>query len=105
MNDTLRLVIAWLCWGSVACSTTKSSLTARYAKERSCPASQVVVTEAGGAVYHASGCGDDTEYICESFAGFGDPSRQCRERGLNPREPSGNPPPRNTSRPDLVSPK
>lgn len=94
-----------LCWASVACSTTTSSLKARFAKERRCPASQVVVTEAGGAVYRARGCGDDAEYICESFAGMGDPSRQCRERGLNPHEPSGNPPPRNTSRPDLVPPR
>ena len=89
--------------GAVGCSTTTSSLKARYAKERRCPESQVAVREAGGAVYRASGCGDDAEYICEAFAGFGDPSRQCRERGLSPHEPSGDPPPKNP-RPDLVAP-
>jgi hypothetical protein len=93
--------------GSVACSTTVSGLKARYARERSCPADQVSVADAGGAVYHASGCGIETEYVCESFAGMGDISQRCRERGLNPHEPMGNPPAQNATvtRPDLVSPK
>jgi len=93
--------------GSVACSTTASGLKARYAREQSCPIDQVSVSEAGGDVYHASGCGNGTEYVCGSFAGVGDSSRGCRERGLNPHEPMGDPPPQNAtqSRPDLIGPK
>lgn len=58
-------------------------------------------------MYRASGCGTETEYICEAFAGMGDSSQRCRERGLNPHEPMGNPPPQNATvtRPDLVGPK
>ena len=96
------LVVVSFGWG-VACSTTTASLRARYAKERRCPESQVDVREAGGVIYRASGCGDETEYVCEVSGGIGDPSRQCRERGLSPREPSGNPPPKNP-RQDLVPP-
>ena len=93
--------------GSVACSTTESGLKARYAREQSCPVDQVSISEAGGDVYHASGCGNGTEYICEGFAGMGDSSRRCRERGLNPHEPMGEPPPQNATatRPDLVGPR
>jgi hypothetical protein len=67
----------------------------------------VSVSEAGGEVYRASGCGNGTEYICEGFAGMGDSSKRCRERGLNPHEPMGDPPPQNATvtRPDLVGPK
>ncbi|HET7543707.1 MAG TPA: hypothetical protein VFK05_27730 [Polyangiaceae bacterium] len=98
-------LVACLAAGSVACTATTTALKGRYAKERSCSESQVLVREAGGDVYLASGCGDATQYICEGFAGFGNPSQRCRERGMNPREPVGNPPPQNTSRPDLVPPK
>ena len=93
--------------GSVACSTTASGLKARFAREQTCPADQVRVTDAGGAVYRASGCGTETEYICEAFAGMGDSSQRCWQRGLNPHEPMGNPPPQNATvtRPDLVGPK
>ena len=97
--------IAFSCAVSAACTATTSALRVRYAKERSCPEAQVLVREAGGDVYLASGCGASTQYICEGFAGFGNPSQRCRERGMNPREPVGNPPPQNTSRPDLVPPK
>ena len=91
---------------SVACSTTTSGLKTRFARERGCPPGEVQVSEAGGSVYRANGCGEHTEYICESFAGFGASSTQhCRERGLNPHEPSGMPPPVNTSRPELEGPK
>ena len=92
---------------SVACSTTASDVKARFAREQTCPADQVSVTDAGGAVYRASGCGTETEYVCEGFAGMGDSSQRCRERGLSPREPMGNPPPQNATvtRPDLVGPK
>jgi hypothetical protein len=93
--------------GSVACSTTASGLKARFAREQTCPADQVSVTDAGGAAYRVSGCGTETEYVCESFAGMGDSSQRCHERGLNPHEPMGNAPPQNAtvSRPDLVGPK
>ncbi|HEY1536358.1 MAG TPA: hypothetical protein VGF76_20200 [Polyangiaceae bacterium] len=92
---------------SVACSTTSSGLKARFAREQRCPADQVSVTDAGGAVYHASGCGTDTDYVCEAFAGMGDINQRCHERGLSPHEPMGNPPPQNATvtRPDLVGPK
>ena len=90
---------------SLGCSTTASRLKTRFATEQSCPVGQVAVSEQGGAVYRASGCGQSTEYVCEGFAGMGDPSRGCHERGSNPHEPSGSPPPQNTSRPDLVAPR
>ena len=91
----------------LACSTTASGLKARYAREQSCPADQVSITEAGGDVYRANGCGNGTEYICGNFAGFGDSSSGCHERGLNPHEPAGEPPPQNATvaRPDLVGPR
>jgi hypothetical protein len=103
----LALVLLLAIGGSVACSTTASGLKARYAREQSCPVDQVSVSEAGGDVYHASGCGNGTEYVCEGFAGMGDSSRRCHERGLNPHEPMGDPPPQNATvtRPDLVGPK
>lgn len=88
-----------------ACSTTSSQLKARFARERNCPIDQVGVVDRGGTVYRASGCGDDAEYVCGAFATLGDGSQNCRERGLNPREAVGAPPPKNTSRPDLEAPK
>jgi hypothetical protein len=91
--------------GIVACSTTESGLKARFAREQGCPADQVGVVAEGGEVYRADGCGMDTEYVCEAFAGMGDINSRCSERGLNPHEPTGNPPPQNTSRPELVGPK
>jgi hypothetical protein len=90
---------------STACSTTSSRLKARFATEQGCPVDQVGVEDEGGTVYRASGCGKDTEYVCEAFAGMGDSSQRCAERGLNPHAPTGDPPPQNTSRPDLVAPK
>jgi hypothetical protein len=94
-----------MCGILLACSTSTSALRARYAKERKCPESRVAVSEQGGAVYRASGCGQLAEYICESFIGFGNSAQRCRERGLHPREPSGDPPAKVPSRPDLVGPK
>ncbi len=94
--------LATCCMG---CSTTSSRLKARFATEQGCPVDQVGVEDEGGTVYRASGCGKDTEYVCESFAGMGDSSQRCVERGLNRREPTGNPPPRNVYRPDLEPPK
>jgi hypothetical protein len=93
--------------GTVACSTTASGLKARYAREQSCPVDQVSVAERGGTVYLANGCGNETEYVCDAFAGTGDSSTRCRERGLNPHEPMGDPPPQNPTleRPDLIGPK
>ena len=92
---------------ALACSATTSGLKTRFARERGCPSGEVAVSEAGGAVYRASGCGQHTEYTCESFAGFGNSSTvNCRERGLNPHEPSGVPPAKNTTqRPELDGPK
>ncbi|MES1177549.1 MAG: hypothetical protein ABUL62_24715 [Myxococcales bacterium] len=85
-------LLAFALWSS-ACSATSSRLKARFAREQGCPEHQVAVSEEGGAVYRASGCDRSTEYICESFAGMGDPSRACRERGLNPPEAPGKLPP------------
>jgi hypothetical protein len=90
---------------STGCSTTTGSLKARFAKEQTCPVDQVGVVEEGGAVYRASGCGHDTEYVCSAFASFGDSSSNCAPRGLNPHEPMGDPPPQNTSEPDYSAPK
>jgi hypothetical protein len=87
------------------CSTTSSRLQARFAREQGCPVDQVGVVDRGGAVYRASGCGKDTEYVCPTFAGMGDSSKQCAERGSNPREPTGYPPPQNTYRPEYEAPK
>jgi len=79
------LGLTFVLCGAVACSSTTSRLKARFAREQACPEDRVAVSEAGGAVYRAQGCGHDTEYVCEQFAGMGDPSRGCR--------------------PDLVAPK
>lgn len=107
MNGIAFALLCVLAVGAVACSTTTAGLKARFAREQSCPQDQVSVSDAGGAVYRASGCGVDTEYICDAFAGAGDSSRRCRERGLNPHEPLGDPPPQNATetRPDLVAPR
>ena len=91
--------------GCAGCSTTSSRLKARFAREQGCAVDQVAVVDEGGTVYRASGCGKDTEYICPTFAGMGDSSRACSERGLNPHAPMGEPPPRNTSRPEYEAPK
>ena len=106
LNVVRGVLVAVLLGGALtACSTTASGLKVRFAKERGCAEGQVAVSEAGGEVYRASGCGSSAEYICDAFAGFGNSSQRCRERGLNPREPSGSPPAQDNSRPDLVSPK
>lgn len=55
-------------------------------------------------VYRATGCGTQTEYVCGTFASM-DNGNNCSIRGLNGREPTGSPPPKNTSRPDLEPPK
>ena len=91
--------------GTVGCSTTSSRLSARFAREQGCPVDQVGVVDEGGMVYRASGCGSATEYVCPAFAGMGDSSKGCSPRGLNPHAPMGDPPPRNTSRPDYEAPK
>jgi len=87
------------------CSTTVSQLQARFAREQNCPADQVFVVDEGGTVYRASGCGIDTEYVCESFAGMGDSASRCSIRGANPHVPMGEPPAGNTSRPEYTPPK
>jgi hypothetical protein len=99
------LVVFYALGGASACSTTSSRIKARFAREQSCPQDRVAVSDEGGMVYRASGCDQSTEYVCGAFAGMGDSSRECRARGLNPHEPTGNPPPQNDSRPDLVAPK
>jgi hypothetical protein len=100
------LILGLLC-SIPACASTASKLQARFAREQACPADLVRVSDEGGQVYRARGCDRSTEYICESFAGMGDPSKGCRERGLSPHEPSGNPPPQPQPafRPELVAPK
>jgi hypothetical protein len=88
----------------LGCSTTSGRLKARFAREQSCPADQVGVVEEGAMVYRATGCGKQTEYVCGTFASM-DSGNNCSIRDLNGREPPGNPPPKNTSRPDYDSPK
>jgi hypothetical protein len=58
-------------------------------------------------MYRAVGCDRSTEYICPAFAGMGDPSQACREKGLSPREPPGQlpPKPQHFGGPDLEPPK
>jgi hypothetical protein len=73
--------------GLAACSTTASSLRSRFARERTCPESQVDVDEQGGNQYVARGCGDRAVYVCGAVAGFGDPEKSCNEQGLNRRGP------------------
>ena len=98
-------VLALSMLGLCNCSTTVSKLRARFAREQNCPADQVFVVDEGGTVYRASGCGTDTEYVCESFAGMGDSAWGCSIRGANPHVPPGEPPPQNTSRPEYTPPK
>jgi hypothetical protein len=74
------------------CASTSDGLRARFAKERSCPESQVSVVESGGVVYRASGCGQSAEYACGSFSSASD-ARGCQERGL-PRRASSDAPER-----------
>jgi len=91
-SSPLLLCVLLLC--ESACSSTSSRLKARFAREQACPEHQVAVFEEGGEVYRASGCERSTEYICDAFAGMGDPSTRCRVRGLNPQEPPGTLPPK-----------
>ena len=105
LRDTNRTALALLfAVAACACSTT-SGLKSRFAREQRCPADQVAVVDEGGTVYRASGCGTDTEYVCESFAGMGDSGQRCHERGSNPHEPTEGPPMKTPTRPDLVGPK
>ncbi len=87
------------------CSTTSGKLKARYAREQGCSEDRVFVVDESGTVYRASGCGSETEYVCESFAGLGDSASRCSIRGANPRVPTGDPPPQNTYRPEYSPPK
>ena len=64
------------------CASTSDAIRGRYAREYACPESQVSVSDSGGTVYRAVGCGRSAEYVCGSFAGGGkDPARGCEERG------------------------
>ncbi len=45
------------------------------------------MVEAGGNQYRASGCGQQTVYVCGSSAGFGDPGAGCAEQGVQRRSP------------------
>ncbi len=50
----------------------------------------------------------DRQRMCPPRSTQNPPERRgCRERGLNPHEPMGDPPPQNAtqSRPDLIGPK
>ena len=94
-------------FGCVACSSTASRLKVRFSQEQGCPVDQVGVVDENGADYHASGCGKETDYVCGAIAGIGDSAKGCSVRGLNPHEPSGQPPHQNAldTRPDLEGPK
>ncbi len=50
----------------------------------------MLVREVGGNVYHASGCGQSTEYTCSSFANTGSRA-PCEERGVRGHEPVATP--------------
>jgi hypothetical protein len=70
-----------------ACASTASTLKTRFAKERSCPASEVAIREEGGQYYRARGCGREAVYVCGASGGFGNPSNACVEQGLVRRTP------------------
>ena len=103
----VHLCLLSLVFCGPACSSPSARLKARVEREESCPEQLVAVSDQGGAVYRASGCDRSTEYVCESFAGMGDPSRGCRERGLSPRETPGKlpPQPQHFGGEDLAPPK
>jgi len=64
-----------------ACATTSGKLSARFSRERSCPEDQVRVVGTDGVVYRVTGCGQQTEYVCTSFASTDANARNCEERG------------------------
>ena len=84
--NALGLGIA-LALGVGACASTSDKLRARFAKERGCPESQVMVSARGGVVYAAEGCGQATEYICGTFvsSSMDKSAGSCEERNL-PRQ-------------------
>lgn len=74
------------------CTTTESSLRARFAREHSCPEPDVKVVESKGVNYRATGCGETAEYVCGSVASMGTGPAQCEERGMS-KKPGSEPPP------------
>jgi hypothetical protein len=84
-------VLALLAFGGLfgtACASTQTLLAQRFSKEHSCQKDAVMVHEAGSNVYRAEGCGQRTEYVCQSFAGGQGSERSCAERGVNPNTPT-----------------
>ncbi len=73
-----------------ACASTSSQLAQRFAREHQCPEAQVIVSEAGGNAYHASGCGQATEYVCSTFA-TSNSRVACEEQGVRGHEPPSEP--------------
>jgi hypothetical protein len=85
----------WLVLGALAasaCASTQSLLIQRFSKEHSCQKDAVLVREAGSNVYVAEGCGQQSEYVCQSFAGKEGSEKSCVERGVNPNTPAQGPP-------------
>jgi hypothetical protein len=72
---------------ALGCSTATSRLRSRFANERGCPETQVGVTERGGNVYRATGCGKSAEYVCGGFASATS-TPDCQERGLPSQAPA-----------------
>ncbi|HMR04150.1 MAG TPA: hypothetical protein PKA88_00165 [Polyangiaceae bacterium] len=82
------VLLALLAFG---CSSTTSNLRTRFSKESGCPEAQVGVSERGGNVYRATGCGKTKEYVCGGFASATSVP-ECQERGLPSQAPaSGDP--------------
>lgn len=75
-----------------ACTTTESSLRARFAREHGCPPGDVKVTETRGVDYHVTGCGESADYVCGAVATLGSGPAACELRGAQ-RKPGGDPPP------------
>lgn len=69
------------------CASTGDKLRTRFARERGCPESQVLVSPRGGVVYAAEGCGQATEYVCGTFvsSSMDKSAGSCDERNL-PRQ-------------------
>lgn len=77
---------------TTGCTTTESSLRARFARERGCPERDVKVVESKGVNYRATGCGESAEYVCGSVATLGSGPAQCEERNAQ-RKPGSEAPP------------
>ncbi|HET9934118.1 MAG TPA: hypothetical protein VFQ35_25625 [Polyangiaceae bacterium] len=91
--------------GAVGCASTGDKLRARFAKERGCPESQVLVIPRGGVVYGAEGCGQEAEYVCGTFvsSSMDKSAGSCEERNL-PRQVRASdalPPPPRANDPEM----